>query len=101
MHYISETSRLWHERLTHHFLAINKNHRSGPLCHHFSRNNGLQSLKDVLLFVLEFLQTYRTTNTNRETVERKWQFCLCSNYPLGMDCDVYMLDDEKAKSQTH
>ena len=102
MHYVGETSRNWSERRNEHFLAINNQNLKVPVGHHFSKKNGYAGLRDVTLYALEFMQTKPDDahKSNRESVERKWQFRLRSNYPLGMNRDDYIPGAKGAKPQT-
>ena len=60
-----------------------------PVGNHFSCKNHRQGLEDVRLFVLEFFQTSPNDDFRgaREAIERKGQFRLHSNFPLGMNRD--------------
>ena len=60
-----------------------------PVGNHFSRKNHHHGLQDVRLFVLEFCQTSPNDDSRGacEAIERKWQFRLHSNFPLGMNRD--------------
>ena len=102
MHYVGETSREWSCRLYEHFRAIKNGDMSSPVGHHFSKANGHAGIKDVKLFALEFMQTPPDDKhkPHREAVERKWQFRLHSNYPLGMNRDDYMPGGGKVIPQT-
>ena len=102
MHYVGETKRTWAERLSAHFLAINKEDMSVPVGHHFSRANGHHGLQDVKLYVLEFLQTPPDDahKCDREAVERKWQYRLHSNYPHGMNRDDFIPGESRVQPHT-
>ena len=102
MHYVGETSRSWAERLSEHLRSINNQDLKLPVGQHFSANNGHAGIRDVTLYVLEFMQTKPDDGhrRHREEVERKWQFRLHSNYPLGMNRDDYMPGGGKVIPQT-
>ena len=77
------------DRMVTHFASISGEQLKYPVGFHFSRKNKHNGLDNVKLFVLEFCQTpnrdeYKTV---RETLERKWQFRLLSNYPRGMNLE--------------
>ena len=89
MHYVGQTKRRLMDRMVSHFASIKSEQVKYPVGHHFARKNHHQGLADVRLFVLEFCRTPPTDEFRPacEAIERKWQYRLHSNYPLGMNRD--------------
>ena len=87
MHYVGQTKRRLMDRMVSDFASIESEQVKYPVGHHFAQVNHRKGLDDVQLFVLEFCRTPPTDEFRlaREAIERKWQYRLHSNYPLGMN----------------
>ena len=85
-----------------HFNHINNEKMEFPVGHHFSRANGHKGLANVKIYILEFCQTPpdKAHKKQREVVERKWQYRLRSNYPLGMNRDDFIPGKNGSKPQS-
>ena len=86
-HYVGQTMMSIRERMRGHQTDINSRTSTKSVSEHFSEDNGHQGWQDVKIFALEFCKTPKTLGCAalREAVERKWQFKLLSNYPLGLN----------------
>ena len=87
-HYVGQTMLSLCARMYNHFRDIRMSNRTRACGAHFSTPPHL-GLKDVKLFVLEFCSTPKDLlhRTDREACERRWQFRLRSNFPLGINRD--------------
>ena len=86
-HYVGQTMKSIREWMRGHQTDINSKTSTKSVSEHFSEDNGHQGWQDVKIFALEFSKTPKTLGCAalREAVERKWQFKLLSNYPLGLN----------------
>ena len=93
MHYVGQTKRCLMGKMVNHFATIHGEQGKYPVGQHFSKRNHHHGLDDVRFYVLEFCQTPPTDEFRqaREAIERKWQFRLHSNFPLGMNHDDTLL----------
>ena len=84
MHYVGQTKRRLMDRMVNHFTTIWGEQGKYPVGQHFSTMAWMMSD-----YVLEFCQTLPTDDFRQacEAIERKWQFRLHSNFPLGMNHD--------------
>ena len=84
--YVGQTMKSIRERMRGHQTDINIKTSTKSVSEHFYKDNGHKGWQDVKIFALEFCKTPKTLGCAalQEAVERKWQFKLLSNYPLGL-----------------
>ena len=89
MQYVGQAKRRLMDRIVNHFTTICGEQVKYTGGHHFSTRNHHNVLADVRLYVLEFCQAPSTDEFRQdcEAIERKWQFRLHNNFPLGMNHD--------------
>ena len=94
-HYVGQTQKMLRGRFVHHFSDI-KGNNTKSLGVHFN-SPGHNGLDDVKIYILEFFQTPATIafRKRREDAERKLQYRLRSNFPLGMNRDDALSKDPR------
>ena len=87
--YVGQTKRQFRKRMYEHYRDIKTSNPQKTLGCHFSTENSHQGTTDIELFILEFSSKSPTDKfrKHRETLERKWQFRLHTNFPLGLNTD--------------
>ena len=86
-HYVGQTSRHVGRRMYEHYTSIINENMELSVGEHFSSENHHKGWDDFKFYVLEFCSSPadEAHTTNRETVERKWQYRLRCIYPGGMN----------------
>ena len=86
--YVGQTKRQLNKRIYEHFRDIRNGDQSKTLGHHFSLPNH-KGVNDTEIFVLEFSNKAPSDQNKkfRETIEKKWQFRLHSNFPMGLNTE--------------
>ena len=102
MHYVGETKRDWRDRLTDHFRNITRED-GFPTWPPFLQNEWPHRLTGCETVRPGVCQTppEDSHRQHHEQAERKWQYRLHSNYPIGMNRDDYLPAGNTLKPQPH
>ena len=86
--YVGQTKRQLNKRMYEHFRDIRKGDQNKALGRHFSLPNH-NNVNDTEIFILEFSNRAPSDQNKkfRETIEKKWQFRLHSNFPMGLNTE--------------